>query len=316
VTSPPAISDPAPPPTNSPEDLLCPNCGYDLRAATTDRCSECGLVIDRGALRESGFPWAHRKRIGRRRAFIRTLWLVTFDSRKLRGELARAQEPRDAAWFRAMNTALLAVTLIGIAAVAGAQSGMGSIAIEPYSLSYSNLQPLPGWQQDLAVPWCAGITILPAIALYPTLLAIYLTGVGRATMRLGHYPESHRQWARALELYAAAPLAWALIGAAAYAMSYAAREVAGDEWRMRGAVAYRQLELVLKLFAALVVAAALLLSLWRSGEWFARAHHAGVARFIAGVAEMTGRMLVGVVVCLGLIPWCLGLIWMIVDSLR
>src|SRR5262249_31894858 len=29
---------------------LCPSCGYDLRAATNDRCPECGLVVDRQAL--------------------------------------------------------------------------------------------------------------------------------------------------------------------------------------------------------------------------------------------------------------------------
>lgn len=79
---------------------LCPGCGYDLRAATTDRCSECGVVLDRAALRESGFPWAHRKRVGRVRAFVATVWLVTVDGRRVRNELAKPQDARDAGLTR------------------------------------------------------------------------------------------------------------------------------------------------------------------------------------------------------------------------
>jgi len=26
---------------------LCPHCGYDLRAATSDRCPECGITVQR-----------------------------------------------------------------------------------------------------------------------------------------------------------------------------------------------------------------------------------------------------------------------------
>src|SRR5687768_10793324 len=61
-------------------DLLCPACGYDLRGTTGGRCSECGLEIDPAALARSGVPWAYRKEMGRVRAFLKTAWLVTFDS--------------------------------------------------------------------------------------------------------------------------------------------------------------------------------------------------------------------------------------------
>src|SRR5436190_1289393 len=34
--------------------IHCPACGYDLRGMTGDRCSECGLVIDREDVAEDG----------------------------------------------------------------------------------------------------------------------------------------------------------------------------------------------------------------------------------------------------------------------
>src|SRR5687767_11785601 len=97
--------------------LVCPRCGYDLRGATTDQCSECGLVVDRAAAAVSGVPWAHRRTIGRLRAFLKTVWQVTWDSRRLRHEMAKPQDAGDAARFRRVNATLLAVTLLIVAAV-------------------------------------------------------------------------------------------------------------------------------------------------------------------------------------------------------
>jgi hypothetical protein len=117
---------------------LCPGCGYDLRAATSDRCSECGLVIDRAALRESGFPWAHRRRIGRLRAILKTVWLVTIDGRALRDELAKPQDARDAASFRAVNTTVLALSLLILAGILAMGWGLQPVAIEPVRFAYGN----------------------------------------------------------------------------------------------------------------------------------------------------------------------------------
>src|SRR4051794_13275118 len=66
-------------PSDPGRSLLCPGCGYDLRGTIGGRCSECGLEIDRAALERSGFPWAHRASLGRVRAFLKTVWLVTVD---------------------------------------------------------------------------------------------------------------------------------------------------------------------------------------------------------------------------------------------
>ena len=38
------------PSTNPAADLFCPNCGYNLRGIDSERCPECGVVIDREAM--------------------------------------------------------------------------------------------------------------------------------------------------------------------------------------------------------------------------------------------------------------------------
>src|SRR5687768_8381884 len=73
--------------------VLCPACGYDLRGATEDRCSECGLVVDLASLQHSEIPWAYRRQIGWGRAFFKTVWMITSDVKSLRHEAAKPQSP-------------------------------------------------------------------------------------------------------------------------------------------------------------------------------------------------------------------------------
>src|SRR4051794_5575478 len=164
--------------------VLCPACGYDVRSATSDRCSECGLVLDRSAATASNIPWAHRGRIGRLRAFVKTVWVVTVDARSIRHELGRPQLSGDADRFRWWNAAYVAAALGIWAAVRLAVHGMDSIAVQRTS---SGSTPLSGFQQDLFVPWSAGATLPPILPLCLLGLAAYLTGMGRATVRLRDY---------------------------------------------------------------------------------------------------------------------------------
>jgi len=89
--------EPAPPNLS---DAVCPGCGYSLRGIESERCPECGLLIDRTGLGESRLPWAHRRTIGRLRAFWRTVWLVTFHPRRLAGEMNHGVSYADARMFQ------------------------------------------------------------------------------------------------------------------------------------------------------------------------------------------------------------------------
>src|SRR2546430_12165891 len=79
---------------------FCPDCGYDLRGLTSGRCPECGLLIDDAALAASPIPWVHRRRIGRVRAFFRTLMLTTFRPKRLAAAAAVPVDYREAQRFR------------------------------------------------------------------------------------------------------------------------------------------------------------------------------------------------------------------------
>src|SRR3954452_7751839 len=79
--------------------LFCPDCGYDLRGIASERCPECGWVIDRTLLGASAIPWVGRERIGRWRAYWRTVWMATFSNKRLAMESVRPIEWRDARRF-------------------------------------------------------------------------------------------------------------------------------------------------------------------------------------------------------------------------
>ena len=53
-------------------------------------------------------------------------------------------------------------------------------------------------------------------------------------------------------------------------------------------------------------ALALFSAIHRSGEWVTRASHAGAPRFFLAVAEMLLRLAIGLVLSLGVLPWCVG----------
>jgi hypothetical protein len=290
--------------------VLCPRCGYDVRSATSGRCSECGLILDRSAAAASNIPWAHRRQIGRTRALVKTVWLVTVDAGAIRHELARPQLPRDADRFRWWNAACLAAALGIWAAVYLTRHGIDSIAVQRTS---SGGTPLSGFQQDLFVPWSAGTTLLPVIPLCLLGLAAYLTGMGRSIVRLRGYPPQHRQRATALAVYALGPLAWLLPASILYSAEYGVRRLGPA---LPGEFPFVMAATLFAWTAGIALAIGLGASLHRFGEWHTRAHHAAAGRYAAGVAEILGRSLLGIVVFLGIVPWCMGLIWVIADSFR
>jgi hypothetical protein len=113
--------------------------------------------------------------------------------------------------------------------------------------------------------------------------------------------------------YAAAPLAWLLPAALCHALALGFLQL---EKPREDEVGPRAMWLTFEVLAALLAAAALFSFFHRSGEWFTRAHHARAGRFAAGVVELLGRSLLGLILLLGVVPWCVGLGWIVWDSFR
>ena len=82
------------------EDIFCPQCTYNLRGLTADRCPECGRDIADIHKGESQIPWVHRKKIGRIRAYWKTVWIVCFHPKRFGFEPRRSVDRQAARRFR------------------------------------------------------------------------------------------------------------------------------------------------------------------------------------------------------------------------
>lgn len=290
--------------------VLCPGCGYDLRATTSERCSECGLVLDREALKRSAFPWAHRKTIGHVRAFLKTVWLVTSDHKSLRHETAKAQSARDALAFRRCVAVLLAVSF-AIAVVMLVQTGaLRDVLLRDKSIIARLGGGMAGVMQDLRLPWSAGVTIRPALFVYAFALAAYVAGATRPIFRTTGLSDDYAETVKAIGAYAVAPLAWLLPAAMTYALLF--------ERDLFDAYGPRPTPLapILVLLGLLFLIAGVVGTVHRAGQWRARTAHAGYPTGFLAMGELLLRWAVGVAV-LGLVfPWCVGFVWIVVDSFR
>ncbi len=108
---------PTPQSTAIPDDLFCPQCGYNLRGLTSDRCPECGHSIEGVRPLTSGIPWVHRKQLGSFRAYWKTVWLVMFNQKRLCDEIAHPVSYADSQSFRWITIlhAYLPVLLVTVA---------------------------------------------------------------------------------------------------------------------------------------------------------------------------------------------------------
>lgn len=70
-------------------DVFCEGCGYSLLGLSGDRCPECGKPYDPTELPFARIPWLHRRRLGKARAYWKTVWLVAFSPRRFAAELCR-----------------------------------------------------------------------------------------------------------------------------------------------------------------------------------------------------------------------------------
>ena len=186
---------PVSPVDRSPYDLalpprrLCERCGYDLRELPEDRCPECGLAFDPSAEPRPRIPWLRREAIGGAQAFWQTVWLVTSSPRLFAAEFLRVNRvaAADARGFGQRCVALAVLSSVALCLF---------LASDPF------------WSGSDAAMLVLGGTI--AASVFYALLARSSPFGPQQTTSPGEHV-----WLNALNGYAAAPLAFSPLPAAA-----------------------------------------------------------------------------------------------------
>lgn len=280
------------------DPLPCPHCGYDLRASTGDHCSECGRTIDRATLGITSFPWSARNNI---RNYLKTVWLITINSRRLRYETSKHQNLAHARSFHRITTFLVALTLASICAAI--------VVAHPPIFAIARPTPRPAnWRDDLIVPWAAGATLRPVLPAMFLLLAIHLSKIHHRLFRLKDAPAHLQDCAFAIAAYTTAPLFWLLPLAILWAGSISLI--------LAGVTEGPRLFIYLSSVPIFIALLLLPLTLFRILQWTLRVRNQTGEHALLIVPHLLALWLFAFLFYLGFIPWCIGLIWLAIDSSR
>lgn len=291
-------------------DVFCPHCGYNLRGIESQICPECGKPFDRATLNISQIPWVHRKEIGHWRAFWRTVWMATFNIPQIAREMSRPVSLRDAQLFRLIVTMVAGIPLGALLTYASSSF----TDLEPFGLVGAVAQgqgPRSPWVFDVVYPIASGLS-LPVIVLPTLWLFFYLsTGVASYLFHPNSLPVVRQNRAVALSYYACGSLAWVpVLIACAGATTLSSR---------LNLLKHSDLELLLDALTVLFAVVAYVIPIF---WWY------GTTRMLAqttsldlGVALLKGGVvlllwIIVAVITLGGIPWIVGFVYIVVDSLR
>jgi hypothetical protein len=297
----------------SAESFYCFNCGYDLRGISSERCPECGMTIDWTAF-ASPISWEYRDRLGRVRAFFRTLVLATFSPKKIAAASVGPVDYRSAQRFRWIVVLLASLPLIGcLIGSIWKSGGTGFLsATDPslldglFSTPIGLATPRPFWQFKFL--WSAGATLLPIMPL-GILLTIYLcTGIGGICFASRSLPPARQKRAVAISRYACAALGWMLI----FVVNLFAiwmLDFGNHNWRSMIA----QLLICLEIIGLYIIP---IRWWWNTLRLLGGSTQPGAARLIAAGATIpimwAGCAAIGLLV----FPTVAGLLWLMFDSLR
>jgi len=268
-------------------------------------------------LKESGVPWAHRAKLGRARAYVRTVWWMLLDSKFIRWEAAKPQSPADGRVFQRITFVLLAAFSITVFATSLSSSeGLSIFALEkPYGRPITLAYLKEGIGLDFALPWSAGAT-RPGLLIVCLFGFVYsLVSSPRSLFATKSLSASGQQLGATLATYAFSPMVFFLPSAAfAYLASWLERSqtpssVISNMLSGPGViicVTLAGISALLAVFGALV----------RPLQWFSRvAHTGGTGRMLAAV-RWTYTFVGLTLFWLGLVPWCVGYLWIVFDSFR
>ena len=196
-------------------ELYCPDCGYSLRGLTAGRCPECGLLLDFIDSASSTIAWVDRRRRGRVRGYVLTVFAVISRPKILCREVFRPVSLADAQRFRWVTVALMTLSLWSWAAQEVLRSRtFTTIAPSPFAFLTT---PQPAYRSVFehwvgtfgVVGVCfAGFAAAAGLFLFPFLI----TGLPSYLFHPKPFSIELQNRAIAMSYYASAPLALAPLG--------------------------------------------------------------------------------------------------------
>ena len=170
-----------------PEGLFCPECDYDLRGLTSERCPECGFELEALRSLESPIPWVHRRKLGRFRAYWKTVWMVTFRHKRFCREIARPVHLRDSQLFRW-------ITILHVYAPFLLATGAWAL-----------------WEPKQFAGFVGEFGVTSVIVAHMSVLLFWVltTGIPSCLLHPRHLPAEHEGRAGAIGYYTCASLAYA-----------------------------------------------------------------------------------------------------------
>jgi hypothetical protein len=295
--------------------VFCPECGYDLRATAELRCPECGSAFDRESITRSQLPWAHRRHVGRVRAYWKTVWIGAFEVPRLATEISRPVRFSDASWFRWVTVAVAALTpaLILLAAcIANGGTGFLDMGWTGYG-NPASLFPPPSApiQLDPVLPFQAGITRWATLPIAGALFALFLSGVQSYWFHPRSLPAVQQNRAVALSYYVAAPLAYSGLPIGLLAAAIWTNATGNTETKPQFRI------FAMLLTAGSVLAATILFAIWLNAlRLLRRVLQATGARMLSLAVGLPLSWIAGAVISFYVFPWLVGFVWLMYDSLR
>jgi predicted RNA-binding Zn-ribbon protein involved in translation (DUF1610 family) len=282
--------------TESAIDLVCPECGYDLRGITSEQCPECGQRIDRAGMSLARIPWSHRNAIGRVRAYWRTNLLVIFRPRRLVEEMVRPVGFADAQRFRHVTVLIAWLPLFVVFVV--------TLVINWSDATTGIHIPTArfGWFLEAA----CFFSLLPAA----WLALLMISGVGSYFFHPTSMSVLQQNRAIALSYYTCAPLAWLWLPAAFSGIAIAISSTDWGQWNFGQKLWVAAICCAVGFFVAIIAIG------WsRTTVLMRRTTHCGPGRSIAMDTCLPVAWILSAVLAMG-IPLVLFYISLVIVSFR
>jgi hypothetical protein len=291
-------------PVESEAERYCVDCGYNLRGLGSDRCPECGLPIDTAMA--WAIPWESRGRIGYVRAFWRTLIAATFGVKRLVRAASQPVDAKAAMRFRVLIAILVALPPSALFWIAvKLADGAGFLSVWDEQLVHSPLSS--AW--DIRLLWSAGATLRAVLPIGLFIAILMSSGAVEYWVRARNLSLARRARAATVGGYLFAPLSMIFFPGA---ICGALWQIKQDQWTVDTWSTLTAAMSIGSISVGVVAIACLVNSL----RFISGVTHCGWGRIALAAIGLPICWAIALVVGLGIFPMLVGLVWIMIDSLR